>query len=100
MYAENRWAGDAEIAWEEATKGGTRSEGTLKYGGAGDEEIAWEEATEGSAVRGYAGVRWGWRCRNSMGGGYGGGARSEGTVRYGNSIWEEATEGERGRRAR
>ena len=31
----------------------------------------------------YAENRWGWRCGNSMGGGYGGGARSEGTVRDG-----------------
>ena len=29
----------------------------------------------------HAENRWGWRCRNSMGGGYGGGARFECTLR-------------------
>ena len=56
--------------------GGARSEGTLRDGGAGDAEIAWEDATEGERGRRvYAEGRWGWRCRNSMGGRYGGGAR-------------------------
>ena len=40
--------------------------------------MAWEEATEGE--RGLSG-RWGWSCRNGMGGGYGGGARFERTLR-------------------
>ena len=40
-----------------------------------------------------------------MGGGYGGGARPEGTLRYGEAgaaemAWEDAMEGERGRRLR
>ena len=52
--------------------GGARSEGTLSYGGAGYAEIAWEDATKGSGVGEYAEVLWwGWRCRNSMGGGGG-----------------------------
>ena len=91
----------AEMAWEEAMEGepglsvrweslgwrcgnsmgggyggGARSEGTVRDGGAGDAEIAWEDATEGERGRRvYAEGRWGWRCRNSMGGRYGGGAR-------------------------
>ena len=45
--------------------------------------------------------RWGWSCRNGMGGGYGGGARFEWTLRVAGAgaaemAWEEATEGERG----
>ena len=65
--------------------------------------MAWEEAAEGEeATEGERGVYakncWGWRCGNSMGGGYGGGARSEGTVRDGVAGdaeigWEDATEG-------
>ena len=44
--------------------------------------------------------RWGWSCRNGMGGGYGGGARFEWTLRVAGAgaaemAWEEATEGER-----
>ena len=40
-----------------------------------------------------------------MGGGYGGGARSESTLRYGEAgaaeiAWDDAMEGERGRRLR
>ena len=50
---------------------GARFECTLRIAGAGDAEIAWEEATEGERGRS-------WRCRNSMGGRCGGGARSEG----------------------
>ena len=43
--------------------------------------------------------RWGWSCRNGMGGGYG--ARFEWTLRVAGAgatemAWEEATEGERG----
>ena len=49
--------------------------------------MAWEEAT----------FEW----RNGMGGGYGGGARFEWTLRVAGAgaaemAWEEATEGERG----
>ena len=45
--------------------------------------------------------RWGWSCRNGMGGGYGGGARFEWTLRVAGAgaaemAWEEATEAERG----
>ena len=55
--------------------------------------MAWEEATEGG--RGLSGRR------GSLGGGYGGGARFEWTLRVGGAgaaemVWEEATEGERG----
>ena len=39
----------------------------MRYAGAGAAEMAWEEATERERVR------WGWRCRNSMGGGEVGG---------------------------
>ena len=47
-------------------------------------------------------AEWGWRCRNSMGGGYGGGARFECTLTIAGAgdaeiAWDEATEGERGR---
>ena len=56
------------------------------YAGAGDAEIAWEEATEGERV--YAENRWGWRCRNIMGGGYGGGAR-ECMLRIGRRLRRE-----------
>ena len=46
-------------------------------------------------------TRWGWSCRNGMGGGYGGGARFEWTLRVAGAgaaemAWEEATEAERG----
>ena len=49
----------------------------------------------------YAENRWGWRCRNGMVGGYGGGAMFECTRRIAGAVdaemaWEEATEGERG----
>ena len=115
-------AGAAEMAWERG--GGARFECTLTIAGAGDAEIAWDEATEGergrmqklrgrrlrrrSEVGGYAEVQWGWRCRNSMGGGYGGGARFECTLRIAGAgdagdaeiAWVDATEGERGRRVR
>ena len=40
----------------------------VRYGGAGDAEIAWEQATD--MIGGYGEVRCGWRCRNSMGGGF------------------------------
>ena len=60
--------------------GGARFERSLRVTGAGAAEMAWEEATEGERGRRvYAEGRWGWRCRNSMGGRY--------------------TEGERGRTA-
>ena len=54
----------------EATEGG--EEGTVRYGGAADAEIAWEDLRGGSEGGGHGEVQWGWRCRNSMGGGYGG----------------------------
>ena len=49
----------------------------------------------------YAENRWGWSCRNGMGGGYGRGARFECTLRIAGAgaaemVWAEATEGERG----
>ena len=45
--------------------------------------------------------RWGWSCRNGMGGGYGAEARFEWTLRVAGAgaaemAWEEAMEGERG----
>ena len=119
-------AGAAEMAWEEATEGerglsgrwellglelqkwhgtrlrrGARFERSLRVTGAGAAEMAWEEATEGSEVWGDAEPRWGWSCRNGMGGGYGGGARFEWTLRVAGAgaaemAWEEAMEGERG----
>ena len=103
---------------------GARFERSLRYAGARDAEIAGKKATEGKRGRRvrcgmvrYAGA--GGRCRNSMGGGYRGGARFERTLRYArprrcrNSMgggygqkekrgrgagdveiaWEEATEG-------
>ena len=64
-------AGAAEMAWEEATR---------RVAGAGAAEMAWEEATEGErglATEGGRGLRVRNRCcRNRMGVGYGGGARS------------------------
>ena len=85
--------------------GGARFECTLRIAGAGAAEIAWEEATEGERGVSVAEDRWGWSCRNSMGGGYGGGARFECTLRIAGAgdaeiAWEEATEGERGLSAR
>ena len=73
--------------------------------GGGDAELAWEEATEGERGLSVAENRWGWSCRNSMGGGYGGGARFECTLRIAGAgdaerAWEEATEGERGWRVK
>ena len=49
----------------------------------------------------HAENRWGWSCRNVMGGGYGRGARFERSLRIAGAgaaemVWEEATEGERG----
>ena len=46
-------------------------------------------------------TRCGWSCRNGMGGGYGGGARLEWTLRVAGAgaaemAWEQATEAERG----
>ena len=152
--AESRWGWSCRNGMGGGYGGGARFECTLRSAGAGAAEMAWEEATEGerglsgrweslglelqkwdgrrlrrgsevwvyaesrwgwscrnSMGGGYGGgarfecIRWGWRCRNNMGGGYGGGARSEGTLRYGEAgdaeiAWEDAMEGERGRRLR
>ena len=53
----------------------------------------------------HAENRWGWRCRNSMGGGYGRQAMFECTLRIAGAgdaeiAWVEATEGERGWRVK
>ena len=81
----NAGAEDAEVAGEEATEG------------AEDAEVAGEEATEELRCWNVAKERWGCGCGNSRGGGYGGGALLERSLRNAGAedaeiAGEEATE--------
>ena len=82
MDAESRWGWSCRNGMGGGYGGGARFQWTLRVAGAGAAEMAWEEAIRrGSEVSVDAESRWGWSCRNGMGGGYGGGARFEWTLR-------------------